>query len=153
MTDLEAAQGPAPSPPQGTGRQGARRRSKAPAAPPPAAAAPARASCAAGSAALRAAAALRQRRVPAGHGTRDQHARDRRAGSWRLPRAPSARIICGHIALGQIKRTGEGGHGLALAGTIIGYVLTGLGILVVVFYIIFFVALFSSGVLEPGTVI
>ena len=31
-------------------------------------------------------------------------------------------IILGHIALGQIKRTGEGGRGLALAGTILGYV-------------------------------
>lgn len=31
-------------------------------------------------------------------------------------------IICGHIALGQIKRSGERGRGLALAGTIIGYV-------------------------------
>lgn len=35
-----------------------------------------------------------------------------------------AGIICGHIALGQIKRTGERGRGLALAGTIIGYVVT-----------------------------
>ncbi|TDP89295.1 uncharacterized protein DUF4190 [Leucobacter luti] len=33
-----------------------------------------------------------------------------------------AGIICGHIALSQIKRTGERGRGLALAGTIIGYV-------------------------------
>ncbi|MFT4231227.1 MAG: DUF4190 domain-containing protein [Leucobacter sp.] len=31
-------------------------------------------------------------------------------------------IICGHIALGQIKKTGERGRGFALAGTIIGYV-------------------------------
>lgn len=41
-------------------------------------------------------------------------------------------IICGHIALKQIKRTGEGGRGLALAGTIIGYVAT-------VFWIIFII--------------
>lgn len=33
-------------------------------------------------------------------------------------------IICGHIALGQIRRTGEKGRGLALAGMIIGYVQT-----------------------------
>lgn len=38
-------------------------------------------------------------------------------------------IICGHIALSQIKRTGEGGHGLALAGTIVGYVFTGFWVL------------------------
>ena len=31
-------------------------------------------------------------------------------------------IICGHIARGQIRRTGEQGGGLALAGLILGYV-------------------------------
>ncbi len=31
-------------------------------------------------------------------------------------------IIAGHIALGQIKRTGESGRVLALAGVIIGYI-------------------------------
>lgn len=30
--------------------------------------------------------------------------------------------ICGHIALGQIKTRGEGGAGLAKAGTILGYI-------------------------------
>ena len=66
---------------------------------------------------------------------------------------PIAGIICGHIALGQIKRTGENGHGLALAGTILGYVFTGLGILITIIYIIFIAAVVGSGVLEPGTVI
>ena len=33
-----------------------------------------------------------------------------------------AGIVVGHISLTQIKRTGDRGHGLALAGTIIGYV-------------------------------
>jgi hypothetical protein len=33
-----------------------------------------------------------------------------------------AGIICGHIALSQIKRTGESGRGMAIAGTVIGYV-------------------------------
>ena len=47
-------------------------------------------------------------------------------------------IITGHIALGQIKRTGETGRGLALAGTIIGYV--GL-VLVVIGTILFFVGI------------
>jgi hypothetical protein len=46
-------------------------------------------------------------------------------------------IICGHIALSQIKRTGEGGHGLALAGTIIGYVLTG-------FWVLYFVIVIAA---------
>ena len=63
---------------------------------------------------------------------------------------PLGGIIAGHIALGQIKRTGEGGHGLALAGTIIGYVLTGLGLLVALFYIIFFVALARQRRADPG---
>jgi hypothetical protein len=31
-------------------------------------------------------------------------------------------IVCGHIARAQIRRTGEGGGGLALAGLILGYV-------------------------------
>lgn len=35
---------------------------------------------------------------------------------------PLAGVICGHIALSQIKRTGESGRGLAIAGLIIGYV-------------------------------
>ncbi|MEZ5189515.1 MAG: DUF4190 domain-containing protein [Schumannella sp.] len=52
-------------------------------------------------------------------------------------------IICGHIALAQIKRTGEGGHGLALAGTIIGYVLTGFTVLFVGLYIAIMIAAFS----------
>lgn len=38
-------------------------------------------------------------------------------------------IVCGHIALAQIKRTGEKGRGMALAGTIIGYVQTGVVVL------------------------
>jgi hypothetical protein len=45
-------------------------------------------------------------------------------------------IICGHIALGQIKRTGEGGHALALWGTILGYVFTVLWILIILFSIL-----------------
>jgi hypothetical protein len=51
---------------------------------------------------------------------------------------PLGGIICGHIARGQIKRTGEGGDGLALAGLIIGYAFTGLTLLIVIGYAIFF---------------
>ena len=46
-------------------------------------------------------------------------------------------IICGHIALAQIKRTGEGGRGLAIAGLIIGYVITGFFVLYIIGVIIF----------------
>ncbi|WP_166877207.1 MULTISPECIES: DUF4190 domain-containing protein [unclassified Salinibacterium] len=43
-----------------------------------------------------------------------------------------AGIICGHIALSQIKRTGESGRGMAIAGTIIGYVGLVLSIIAVI---------------------
>jgi hypothetical protein len=41
-------------------------------------------------------------------------------------------IILGHIALSQIKRTGERGHGLALAAVIIGWVGIALGIVALI---------------------
>lgn len=53
-------------------------------------------------------------------------------------------IICGHIALGQIKRTGEGGHGLALWGTILGYVFTAFWIIGIIIYVAAFAFLFST---------
>jgi len=40
-----------------------------------------------------------------------------------------AAIITGHVALTQIKKSGESGRGLALAGTIIGYVTVSLWVL------------------------
>ena len=42
-----------------------------------------------------------------------------------------AAIITGHIALSQIKKTGEQGRGLAIAGLIIGYIGLVVGIIVV----------------------
>ncbi len=57
---------------------------------------------------------------------------------------PIGGIICGHIALGQIKRTGEAGHGLALAGTIIGYAFTALGIIITIAYVVFIVAVVGT---------
>lgn len=47
-----------------------------------------------------------------------------------------AGIITGHIALGKIKRTGEGGRGLALTGTILGYVFTAFAVISLVFALI-----------------
>lgn len=58
---------------------------------------------------------------------------------------PIGGIICGHIALGQIKRTGEAGHGLALAGTIIGYVFTIGYILLVILSVVFAAAVGTAG--------
>jgi hypothetical protein len=45
---------------------------------------------------------------------------------------PVGGIICGPIALSQIKRTGEAGAGLAKAGLIIGIILTVLYLIFVV---------------------
>jgi peptidyl-prolyl cis-trans isomerase B (cyclophilin B) len=54
-------------------------------------------------------------------------------------------VICSHIALSQIKRTGEGGRGLAIAGLIIGYVGIGIGILWFLFVGIAIIAAIVGG--------
>jgi hypothetical protein len=75
--------------------------------------------------------------------------------------APPGGIACGHIARGQIRRTGEQGEGLALAGLIIGYVLTALVVVLVLVWLavlvaslVGFVAIFSQiphdGVVSVG---
>ena len=62
-----------------------------------------------------------------------------------------AAIVCGHIALSQIKRTGEAGHGFALAAVIIGYVSVGLALIFIVIYaIIAIVVLMGAGVAAAG---
>ena len=45
-------------------------------------------------------------------------------------------IIMGHIALHQIKSSGEQGRGLALAGVIVGYCLFALTVVIVVVYVL-----------------
>jgi peptidyl-prolyl cis-trans isomerase B (cyclophilin B) len=52
-------------------------------------------------------------------------------------------IVLGHIALSQIHRSDEDGKGLAIAGLVIGYVFTGLCLLVIVFWVIM-VVLFAG---------
>jgi hypothetical protein len=52
---------------------------------------------------------------------------------------PIGGIICGPIALGQIKRTGEAGRGLAMAGLIIGIVFTIIAIIAIIANVILFV--------------
>ncbi|GID25172.1 DUF4190 domain-containing protein [Paractinoplanes brasiliensis] len=47
-----------------------------------------------------------------------------------------AAIIMGHVAKKQIRQTGEQGEGLATAGLWLGYIFTGLGVLVCAFYVI-----------------
>jgi hypothetical protein len=48
------------------------------------------------------------------------------------PLATIPAIVCGHMARSQIKRTGEQGAGLALAGLILGWAAVILGILFIV---------------------
>jgi len=62
---------------------------------------------------------------------------------------PPGGIICGHIALSQIKKTHENGRGLALAGTIIGYVLT-IGYILLIVGTILFYALFVGAMVSSG---
>lgn len=52
-------------------------------------------------------------------------------------------IILGFVALNQIKKSGEDGRGLALAGIIIGFVAIGITILIVILQV---VALATLGV-------
>jgi hypothetical protein len=44
--------------------------------------------------------------------------------------------ILGHVARRQIRERGEGGDGLALAGIIVGWVLTALLVLFIAFYVV-----------------
>ena len=60
---------------------------------------------------------------------------------------PPGGIICGHVALGQIKRTGQGGHGLALAGTIVGWILTVLIAVAALLVVLFSALAVSEGYL------
>ena len=54
-------------------------------------------------------------------------------------------VIAGHIALSQIKRTGEGGRGMAIAGLVVGYVLSGFFLLYVLLMVFVFIGLSSVG--------
>lgn len=48
---------------------------------------------------------------------------------------PIAGIVFGHLALSQIKRTGDGGRGLALTGLLLGYIYIAFILLFVIFYV------------------
>ncbi len=60
-------------------------------------------------------------------------------------------IVFGHIALSQIRRSDEDGKGLAIAGLVIGYIFTGLFLLVIVFWVILFVVLANEIDKLPST--
>ena len=55
-----------------------------------------------------------------------------------------AGIVCSHIALSQIKKTGEGGHGLALAGLILSYVFTA-------FWLLYFIGIILAIVISAAS--
>ncbi|MGH3662238.1 MAG: DUF4190 domain-containing protein [Micromonosporaceae bacterium] len=47
--------------------------------------------------------------------------------------------ILGHVARKQIRESGQEGDGMALAGIIVGWIITGLSVVVLVAYVVFFV--------------
>ncbi len=59
-------------------------------------------------------------------------------------------VILGHIAQSQIKKTGEAGKGLALAGTIVGYVGCAGWIIFWIIYIVF-VVIYGTALIGAGS--
>jgi hypothetical protein len=56
-----------------------------------------------------------------------------------------AAVICGHIALSQIKKTGEKGRGLAIAGLVLGYLGLIAGVIIIALFIVAWIAAINSG--------
>ncbi len=67
---------------------------------------------------------------------------------WPLITVPA--IVLGHIARNQIRRDGEAGSGMALAGLILGYIGAGVALLVAIGVIVA-VAAFAHGASVPAT--
>jgi peptidyl-prolyl cis-trans isomerase B (cyclophilin B) len=59
-------------------------------------------------------------------------------------------IILGFVALNQIKKTGEDGRGLALAGIIIGFVAVGITVLVIILQVVALAALSTAVVVDTN---
>ncbi len=59
-------------------------------------------------------------------------------------------IVTGHLARGQIRRTGEGGAGFALAGLILGYVHLVLAVIAIVAIVIVAIVI-GAAVIQSGT--
>ncbi|WP_027659190.1 DUF4190 domain-containing protein [Salinispora fenicalii] len=53
--------------------------------------------------------------------------------------------ILGHVAQKQIRETGESGAGMAKAAIIVGWILTGLGVLFAVLYVVVIVLIATAG--------
>lgn len=54
-------------------------------------------------------------------------------------------VICGHISLSQIKKTGEQGRGMAVAGLVVGYIGIALSIIAIIVVIAILASLAASG--------
>jgi hypothetical protein len=63
-----------------------------------------------------------------------------------------AAVICGHIALSQIKQSNgmQQGRGLAIAGLVTGYIGIAIMVFVLTFYIIFAISFFHSAPPVPA---
>ena len=61
------------------------------------------------------------------------------------PLATIPAVVCGHVARGQIRRTGEQGAGMALAGLILGWIGVGFTVLIVVVALLAAVAVSRGG--------
>ena len=59
-------------------------------------------------------------------------------------------VVAGHVARHQIKRTGEAGGSLALAGLIVGYVAIGLTVAFITVYILFIVFVIVYAASHPS---
>jgi hypothetical protein len=70
------------------------------------------------------------------------------AGIFTCVTAPIGAIL-GHVARKQLRQTGEQGEGMALAGIIVGWSLTGLWVLGCGAYIAFFGAIFAAAGAGP----
>lgn len=61
---------------------------------------------------------------------------------------PLVGAILGHVAMGQIKKTGEEGRGLALAAIIVGWSFTAIGVLAIVLTVLPLVLLGSAAFMQ-----
>lgn len=64
------------------------------------------------------------------------------AGSLALPG-----IICGHLALKQIKQRGEEGRGMAIAGLVISYASVGVWIAILLLFLMIFIVSGTVGII------
>ena len=55
-------------------------------------------------------------------------------------------VITGHMARGQIRRTGESGNGFAIAGLVLGYIHLVLAVITIVILVIVFVIVGAAAI-------